>query len=116
MNIFNFYKRSRFFLRVNITGLAIGLAASILLILFVVNEWSYDKHIANHDRIVRLITVIDWGGDRNYLPINLRKAYAEVPQNVPGIEAATQLYDISEVEVVSGERCVGFNTIYSYDT
>ena len=106
MNIFNSYKRSRFFLWVNITGLAIGLAASILLILFVVNELSYDTHFANNKRIVRLLTVTDWGssGSLTYTPINLRGAYTELPQNVPGIEAATQIYNIYDVEVISGQK------------
>ena len=105
MNIFNSYKRSRFFLWVNITGLAIGLAASILLILFVVNELSYDKHFANYKRIVRLLTVADINGNVNYFPINLRTAYTELPQNVPGIEAAVQLYDLrGGVEVISGQQ------------
>jgi len=104
MNIFNSYKRSRFFLWVNITGLAIGLAASILLILFVVNELSYDRHFANYKRIVRLITVSDAGGNLTYYPIDLRTAYTELPQNVPGIEAAVQLYNLYERELISGHQ------------
>jgi len=104
MNIFNSYKRSRFFLWVNITGLAIGLAASILLILFVVNELSYDKHFANYKRIVRLITVSNENANVTYYPINLRTAYTELPQNVPGIEAAVQLYDLRGPELVSGHQ------------
>ena len=104
MNIFNSYKRSRFFLWVNITGLAIGLAASILLILFVVNELSYDKHFANYKRIVRLITVSNAGGNLTYYPINLRTAYTELPQNVPGVEAAVQLYNLYGPEVISGRQ------------
>ena len=105
MNIFNSYKRSRFFLWVNITGLAIGLAASILLILFVVNELSYDKHFANYKRIVRLITVSNAGGNLTYYPINLRTAYTELPQSVPGIEASVQLFSsLGEQELISGRQ------------
>ncbi|MDR0542972.1 MAG: ABC transporter permease [Dysgonamonadaceae bacterium] len=104
MNIFNSYKRSRFFLWVNITGLSIGLAAAILLILFVVNEWSYDKHFANNERIVRLLTVYGKTGKQNYNPINLRKAYTELPNNVPGVEAAVQLYGAGKIEIVCGQK------------
>ncbi|MDR0699008.1 MAG: hypothetical protein LBG28_07305 [Tannerella sp.] len=92
MNIFNTYRRTRFFLWINITGLAIGLAASILLILFVVNEWSYDRHFANRERIVRLLTVIEQDGNRNYLPINLRNAVRGLLDKAPGVETAIQLY------------------------
>ena len=104
MNIFNSYKRSRFFLWVNITGLAIGLAASIMLILFVVNELSYDKHFANHNRIVRLLTVVENDDNLTYYPINLRKAYTELPQNVPGIEAAVQVYNLYNIELIVGQK------------
>jgi putative ABC transport system permease protein len=93
MNIFNSYKRSRFFLWVNITGLAIGLAVSIMLILFVVNELSYDRHFANHERIIRLVNALEVNGQKNIRAITLRKAYTEIPARVPGIEAATQVYD-----------------------
>ena len=104
MNIFNSYKRNRFFLWVNITGLAIGLAASILLILFVVNEWSYDRHFANYKRIVRLLTVSDENNNLTFYPIDLRTAYTELPQNVPGVEAAVQLYPLQETELISGHQ------------
>jgi len=74
------------------------------LILFVVNELSYDKHFADHQRIVRLLTGAEINGELNYFPINLRSAYTELPQNVPGVEAAAQLYDMYEMEVVSEQK------------
>jgi putative ABC transport system permease protein len=58
MKLIRFYKRTRFFLLINITELAIGFAVSIILLLFIVNELSYDKHFANKDRIVRLNSVL----------------------------------------------------------
>ncbi|MDR3218960.1 MAG: ABC transporter permease [Dysgonamonadaceae bacterium] len=100
MNILSSYKRTRFFLWVNVIGLAIGLAASIMLILFVVNELSYDKHFANNERIVRLINALEINGETQNLPITLRKAYMELPENVPGIEAATQILQRGKVEII----------------
>ena len=93
MNIFKSYKKSRYYLYVNITGLAIGLAASIMLVLFVVNELSYDKHFANNHRIVRLLTVSNEENDLSYWARTLRSAYTELPEKVPGIEASVQIYD-----------------------
>ncbi|MDR0667580.1 MAG: ABC transporter permease [Prevotellaceae bacterium] len=104
MNIFNTYKRTRFFLWINITGLAIGLAASMLLILFVVNEWSYDKHFANRERIVRLLTVTEQDGNRDYLAINLRKAVTELPDKAPGIETAVQLLNFGEIDLTAEQK------------
>jgi putative ABC transport system permease protein len=39
----------------NISGLAIGMASSILILLWVQDEWSYDRHIRNADNIYRVI-------------------------------------------------------------
>jgi putative ABC transport system permease protein len=104
MNIFNTYKRTRFFLWINITGLAVGLAAAIMLLLFVVNEWSYDRHFANREHIVRLLTVFERSGNRMYSAISTRKAYAELPAKVPGVEAALQLLFMKSVEVVAEQK------------
>src|SRR5688572_30954926 len=41
---------------INIAGLAFGLAASILIALYVLDETSYDKHWKNADRIYRVNT------------------------------------------------------------
>ncbi|MEQ8523798.1 ABC transporter permease [Gracilimonas sp.] len=40
---------------INILGLAIGLATSMLIVLYVLNEWSYDKFHQNSDRIFRVV-------------------------------------------------------------
>jgi len=42
---------------INVWGLAIGIAACILILLFVRDELSYDKHNVNADRIYRVHTV-----------------------------------------------------------
>jgi putative ABC transport system permease protein len=39
---------------INIFGLAFGIGACILIMLYIQNELSYDKHLADHDRIYRV--------------------------------------------------------------
>ncbi|MDD4514291.1 ABC transporter permease [Massilibacteroides sp.] len=104
MNIFRLYKKTGLFLWINIIGLSIGLAVSILLILFVVNELSYDKHIANNERIVWLTTQIETADRSEKYPINLRKAYTELPEKVPAVEAAVQLYNWGASEFTNGQE------------
>ncbi|MBN2214224.1 MAG: ABC transporter permease [Bacteroidales bacterium] len=57
----NFFKvalrniiRQKSYVFINIAGLAIGIASSIVIILFVVNELSYDKFNAKHKQIYRV--------------------------------------------------------------
>ena len=46
--------RNKFYSVINILGLAIGLACTILIGLYIQNELSFDKHHKNHKRIYRL--------------------------------------------------------------
>jgi len=48
-------RRRAAFSFINILGLAFGLACSLLILLYIYNELSYDKHHEHADRIVRLI-------------------------------------------------------------
>lgn len=47
---------NKLFSLINITGLAVGLAACLLITLYVQNELSYDKHWQDADRIYRIMT------------------------------------------------------------
>jgi putative ABC transport system permease protein len=49
------FKRQRSYIIINILGLSIGIACSLLIALYVLNESSYDKFNVKKDRIVRLI-------------------------------------------------------------
>jgi len=49
------FKRQRAYIIINILGLSIGIACSLLIALFVINEASYDRYNAKKDRIFRLV-------------------------------------------------------------
>jgi len=49
------FKRQRAYVIINILGLSIGIACSLLIALYVINEASYDKFNEKKDRIYRLI-------------------------------------------------------------
>ncbi|WP_234364392.1 ABC transporter permease [Lunatibacter salilacus] len=48
------FLKDKFFSLLNILGLAMGIAVSIILFLILQHDLSYDKHFANHERIYRL--------------------------------------------------------------
>lgn len=96
------FKRSRLFTTINIIGLSIGLAVAIMLILFVLNEYSYDRHFTDSDRIVSLNTVLinASSGEKRQLSNCTREGLTEIPKTIPGIEAATQMNNIfNDVEL-----------------
>lgn len=49
------FKRQRAYIVINILGLSIGIACSLLIALFVLNEASFDRYNAKKDRIFRTI-------------------------------------------------------------
>ena len=71
---------------INISGLAIGMACCILIMLYIENEFSYDRHHRNADRIYRVLRETRGdGGDRSVsngtsgaLAPNLRSDFSEV--------------------------------------
>jgi len=62
-------KKHKLFSLVNIAGLALGLAAFWMIILFVADELSYDRYHKNADRIFRVVHSATWdGGHFNLAP------------------------------------------------
>jgi|WetSurMetagenome_2_1015567.scaffolds.fasta_scaffold07225_4 putative ABC transport system permease protein len=49
------FKRQRAYIIINVLGLSIGIACSLLIALFVINEASYDRFNVRKDRIFRVI-------------------------------------------------------------
>jgi putative ABC transport system permease protein len=55
-------KRNSTYSILNISGMAIGMASAILILLWVQFEWSYDKHFNNADDLYRLIEIQNFSG------------------------------------------------------
>ncbi len=108
-------KRNKLLLYVGIPGLAIGLSVVLLLICYVRREYSFDKHFATKNRVVRLYNT-DKSGEHGTFGICLRKSYDEVPPKVAEVEAATQLFnDIAgKLKVTeTGETFTEVHTVYA---
>jgi putative ABC transport system permease protein len=83
-------RRHKGFSVINIVGLAIGMAASILIAVFILHELSFDRHHEKADRICRVVAQFDPGGEK-------RGAYTVPPMaqamlnELPEIENAARL-------------------------
>ena len=55
--------KNRTYSFINITGLAIGIAASVLILLYVSHEYSYDQFHANAQQIYRVSTKVKYGNN-----------------------------------------------------
>lgn len=81
--------RYKTFSMINILGLAVGMACTILILLWVGDELSYDRFHEKSDRIYRLCsriamgnTIIDQTQTPTLLPVILKNDYPEVEQTV----------------------------------
>ena len=89
--------RNKIFTIINVGGLAIALAASFFILIFVVNEFSYDKYNIKRDRIYRVIT--------NKTKFNISRATAPyilkptLLKNLPEIENVTRVGKLKNVNL-----------------
>jgi putative ABC transport system permease protein len=77
---------------INILGLAVGMAASVLIFLYITNEMSYDKFHDNADRTYRITA--DWSnkGDSRIHQLGTPYVLAKtIRENYPQVEAITQI-------------------------
>lgn len=109
------FKHSPMLLFVNLPGLAIGLAAFLLLMVYIKHETSFDQHIENKDRVIRLYNKIIEENSVETYGICMRKAYSEVPAEIPGIEKTTQIYRGWYQNILRGEDRFNNKEMYYVD-
>ncbi len=87
---FRTLNKHRFYSLINIAGLAIGIAACLVIVLFVINELDYDKHHEKASRIFRVNSEIKFGGNHHILaqaPAPLAESFV---QDFPEVESAVR--------------------------
>ncbi len=76
---------NKLFSTINITGLAIGMAATFLIYIWVKNEWTYDNYHKDSDRIYRVFSHAKWAKESEYWP------------NIPSVLAQHAVEEIPEI-------------------
>src|SRR5688572_25731398 len=83
--------RNKGFSAINITGLSIGMAAAILIFLWIENEISYDQFHKNKDRIYEVWNRVPFGGSLsiwNSVSAPLARA---LEKDLPEVERAARV-------------------------
>ena len=89
---------------INITGLAIGMACCLLILMFVNDELSYDNYHENADRIYRMIETIRFGG-RDFTNVTCPAPMAKTLVNdYPDIIDAVRFRDSGSFIVKYGDN------------
>lgn len=83
--------KNKLYSAINILGLSVGLSACVLIVLFVRNELSYDKHFDHSEHIYRLTGAYNMGGDAKTYSVST--TYPLLPvlaTNFPEMEVAAR--------------------------
>ena len=108
--------RSKAFSAINIFGLAIGIAACLLIMLFVVHELSYDRFHEKADRIVRVV----FKGTVQGQEINEAHVMPPVAQalqaDYPEVEEATRLRVMGTPKITWGDKVFRKNSLAFADS
>jgi putative ABC transport system permease protein len=109
-----FIKHNRVFAGINMLGLSIALAASFIMLLFVINELSYDRYQKNSKRVYRVL---------NYY-VDFKKTFSGTPyvlatalkQDFPQVEKAVRLRYVRGFALKLKEEFVTVNDAIATDS
>jgi putative ABC transport system permease protein len=91
--------RNKVFSAINILGLSIGMSVSLLIILFVFHEFSYDRFHEKQARIFKAKGALQYGGQAVYMDV-FSAATAQATKNAnPQVEAAVRTSELDHVLV-----------------
>src|SRR5258706_3959507 len=105
--------RSKAYSAITIGGLAIGIACSLVIFLFVYGEWSYDKGFSKADRIYRIgISFFNIGqfaaGPEELLNV--------LPKEFDGVETATRIRKERDVPIKIKDATFNEASVYYTDS
>jgi putative ABC transport system permease protein len=99
---------------INIFGLSTGLAACLLIYLYVRHELSYDAYNAHADRIARLTTTLHSPGSDVSTALAPYAAGANLLRSFPEVQAIVRIDDESDLVIKSGTEVLDAkNFMYS---
>ncbi|HSI68681.1 MAG TPA: ABC transporter permease, partial [Gillisia sp.] len=76
---------------INIAGLAIGIASCLIILLFVVDELSYDRFNENSDEIVRVVFKADINGEEMREAVVMAPVASTLKEEFPEVVDATRI-------------------------
>src|SRR5690349_865790 len=93
--------KNKSFALINILGLAVGIAASLLIFLVIHYEMSYDNYQSRHDRIFRIVTTerrVSDNGIANMHSMTPRPLAGAIRRYFPSFEKVATLQDIGAAQ------------------
>ncbi|MCF8345579.1 MAG: FtsX-like permease family protein [Bacteroidales bacterium] len=102
-SLFRFSLKDKFYSLLNLFGLAIGLASAILIILYIQDEMSFDKHNEHYERIYRLESDFFINGKRDLAAITQVPMGPTLNDEYPEIEVMSRILPRNGIYFKNGE-------------
>ncbi len=96
-------KKQKFYAIINVAGLSIGIACTLLISLYIFNELSYDRYNQNGNRIYRIITHLKFGGNDSRLAVCPAPLAGALTDEIPEIEYAARFREWGSFLVRKGK-------------
>lgn len=108
--------KNRVYAFINIFGLAIGISASTLIGLFIIDEITFDHYHENADRVYRVSTVMDFNGPLDAALTNMALA-PTLKKDYPEVEAYARFFGGNqEIEVSVDHEVFSESNIWFTDS
>ncbi|WP_340065148.1 ABC transporter permease [Ascidiimonas aurantiaca] len=107
-------KKNKLYTVINIFGLSIGLAACVLITLYIASELTYDSFHEKSDRIVRATAEYKFSNDINTTAVTGTKVGPELTRQLPGIEDYVRTF-VNQGIVKNGTKVFTENRILYAD-
>src|SRR6185295_2444254 len=89
---------------INISGLSIGIACALFIVIFINNELSYDRFHKDADRIFQVVLNGNMNGQEFWAGNTPPPIGAALVNNIPEIESYTRFYKANDVVVRHEEK------------
>ncbi len=106
--------KNKGFTAINILGLALGLAACLLIIFYVVDELSYDRYNVNADRIYRVDEDLKLGNNKVQYAVAMPPLAKTLINDFPQVENAVRLKKAA-ISVKKGDEYLAENNVVFAD-
>ncbi len=107
------FQRQKFFSLINVTGLAVGIAACWLIALYVQHERSYDTFLPYADRVCAVAFDLKMGEQEGVTTNTPPPVGPRLVEDFPEVEMAARTFDLGSVvvqrEAMAGKEPVTFN-------
>jgi len=101
---------------INIVGLAIGISCSVLILLFVTNELSYDKFHKKADRIYRLAVRASIGDTKINQTYSSSQTFRMLIEDFPEIETGVKFLNLGSTPVMPDEKTFYESKFFAVDS